>query len=103
MPITDCGNEFIVGGDWGDAKAFLEVDDATAYLYACDGEQTLVALHIANKPFTKPIQPSDVEVLRVGCRFGVMIHGRLRGVVDLNGDYHRPANTLEHDGVTEPK
>jgi hypothetical protein len=98
MPKT---GKFLVGRDWGDFKAFFEQDDNTAYLYLCDDERILANLHIYNRSPEQSIRREDVDIVRAGNRFGVLIDGKLKGVVGTNGDCHRPAYTMRGKGVVK--
>jgi hypothetical protein len=96
-------DEFIVGWDLNGYRAFFEQDDATGYLYLADSEKVLFALHIYNRTPSLSVNEEDVQVLWTGSgdRCGVMIFGKLRGVIGVNGDMHRPAYVMEWDGIVK--
>jgi hypothetical protein len=98
-------DEFIVGTELIHYSAFFEQDDATGYLYLSNAEGVLHALHIYNRKPSLKVCEEDVEVIWTdsGERCGVLIHGKLCGVIGLNGDLCRPANVLESNGITDPK
>jgi hypothetical protein len=98
-------DEFIVGTELNHYSAFFEQDDATGYLYLSNGEKVLHALHIYNRKPSIEIREEDVEVIwtESGERCGVLIRGKLCGVIGLNGDLCRPAHVLETEGITDPK
>jgi hypothetical protein len=102
MPKAD---EFIVGSELNGYRAFFEQDDETGYLYLADPEKILLDLHIYNRKPSLLIREHEVEVIwaKAGERCGVLIRGKLCGVIGLNGDLCRPAHVLDSEGITDPK
>ena|SRR5215469_8373500 len=98
-------DEFIVGSELGGYRAFFEQDDATGYFYLADSEKILFDLHIYNRKLSTEIREADVRVIwtESGARCGVLIHGKLCGVIGINRDMCRPAYVLESSGITDPK
>ena len=98
-------DEFIVGSELNSYRTFFEQDDATGYLYLADAEKVLLDLHIYNRKPSLLIREDEVEVIWAegGERCGVLICGKLCGVIGLNGDLCRPAHVLGSEGITDPK
>ena len=98
-------DEFIVGSELNGYRAFFEQDDATGYLYLADARKVLLDLHIYNRKSSLNVCEEDVEVIwsESGVRCGVLIRGKLCGVIGLNGDLCRPAHVLDSEGITDPK
>src|SRR5579859_1214620 len=100
MPQAD---EFIVGTRMNGYDAFFEQDDATGYFYLSDKTGVLYDLHIYNRKPSFSVAEQDVQVIwsDSGNRCGVVIFGKLRGVIGINGDMHRPAYVMESDGIVK--
>ena len=96
-------DEFIVGCQLNGYSAFFEQDDATGYLYLSDKTGVLYDLHIYNRKSSFSVAEKDVQVIWTdsGDRCGVLIFGKLRGVIGINGDMHRPAYVMESDGIVK--
>jgi hypothetical protein len=97
-------DEFIKGYQDDSRQWFFEQDDATGYLYVGTLDAIAHALHIYNRKSELRVKDGDVEVVLNDdqTRCGVLIFGKLRGVLGFNGDAYRPANVMEGDGVTDP-
>lgn len=83
-------------------SAFFEQDDETGYLYITDGQNVLCDLHIFNRRDGINLHEGDVRVVwnDVGKRCGLIVAGKLRGVLGINGDCYRPPmHSLESEGV----
>jgi hypothetical protein len=102
MAKTD---EFIVGTGINGYNAVFEQDDATGYFYLSDKTGVLYDLHIYNRKPAFSVAEQDVQVIWTdsGDRCGVVIFGKLRGVIGINGDMCRPAYTMESDGIVKPE
>ena len=98
-------DEFIVGVAFNGYDAFFEQDDATGYLYLLDKTGVLYDLHIYNRKPSFSVSEKDVQVIWTdsGDRCGVLIFGKLRGVIGINGDLYRPAYVMESDGIAKPE
>jgi len=86
-------DEFIVGkiGPRG-LIAVFEQDDATGFLYLTEENYKVrEALHVFNRSKLS-VKEDDVRVVwnKSGDRCGVMIGGKLRAVIEVNGDRYRP-------------
>lgn len=97
-------DEFVVGSFTPSGHiAYFEQDDATGYLYVCEGDyKVLYALHIYNRSRGIHLREKSVRVAwdKTGTRAGVLIGGVLRGVLGLNGDAYRPPMiSLDSSGV----
>src|SRR3954465_1943502 len=88
--------EFTVGVSCGHYRAAFEQDDATGYFYLHGQEGVLYHLHIYNRTSEFTVRKTDVELIwsDTGDRCGVVILGRLRGVIGLNGDLYRPTHVM---------
>ena len=97
--------EFLIGSELNGYRGFFEQDDATGYLYLADSEKVLFGLHIYNRKASINVREEDVQVIwtESGQRCGVLIRGKLCGVIGINGDQCRPAYVLESSGITDPK
>ena len=104
MTKTAKTDEFIVGCQSNGYDAFFEQDDATGYLYLSDKTGVLYDLHIYNRTPSFSVEEKDVEVIWTdsGDRCGVVILGKLRGVIGINGDMCRPAYVMSSDGIVSP-
>jgi hypothetical protein len=100
MAKTD---EFIVGTGINGYDAFFEQDDATGYLYLSDKTGVLYDLHIYNRKPSFNVAEKDVQVVWTdsGDRCGVLIFGKLRGVIGVNGDMCRPAHVMDSGGIVK--
>jgi hypothetical protein len=96
-------DEFLVGWNFNGYRAFFEQDDATAYLYLADEEKILFHLHIYNRSPEFRVREEDVAVQwnHSGQRCGVVIFGKLRGVIGINGDMCRPSYVMRGEGITD--
>lgn len=105
MPKRKKKDEFVVGTGIDGYDAFFEQDDATGYLYLSDQTGILHHLHIYNRKPSFTVTEKDVQVIWTdrGDRCGVVIFGKLRGVIGINGDMYRPAYVMESDGVEKPE
>ena len=98
-------DEFIVGIGIDGYDAVFEQDDATGYLYLSDKTRILYHLHIYNRKPSFTVAEKDVQVIwsDSGDRCGVVIFGKLRGVIGVNGDMCRPAYVMDSDGIDKPE
>lgn len=102
----DKADEFVVGSFAPSGHiAHFEQDDATGYLYVCEGDyKVLHALHIYNRSRRIHLREEQVKVVwdKTGTRAGVFIEGVLRGILGLNGDAYRPPMTsMRSPGVAK--